>query len=454
MKEALLKVCRDIFGKERLQVAVQQLIQLPSAMAQRAASGAAPGTSSGGPCAAPRSTLPALPPAAVAPLGGLPTLHALGALAPVPVRPDPSRKRPLPAQGASQPQGPAGASGAGPDAAKRARVEGPAALADGYSIAAAAADEATGADRPGDADGAEGPGAFSKGFDIFQVAGVDMSQEEEALGASGFTAAGAAEAPVAEEPWADRIATASMRDRLRGVCQQCGVEGADEGATRLLAEGLGERLSGLLGTLRHLANHRTGAHKEMFGIGAFRVSLDPKVPWRKRVADEARAAVQPVPPVQPRPRAPRPAQPSLADDERRMSQMAGLGAAAGGAGGGLGEAAGGAGGGQKVSVTAADVLWQLEQEPQSGRSRVVQWWRCEGRPLRRYARRSARLYIAQVRSGRVAGRPLAVGCGTAKQHYPLGPDCCRARLTPSHACDAPPHIPVTPPRPRDPPRPR
>jgi hypothetical protein len=430
-KEQLLKVCKDIFGKDRLQAAVRELTQWPGTTAQRAGSGAAPGASSQGVGAAPQFNLTALPPAGVPrvvalppaattslgvpPLQGLGALALVPVLAPVPIQSDASRKRPLPAQGGSQPPA------ENPDAAKRARVERPAALADGYSMAAAAADDAAGADKQADADGAHEPVAISRGFDIFQVAGVDMFQEEEALAASGFTAPG--ESAVAEEPWADRISTSGMRDRLRAVCQQCGMDGADEGATRLLAEGLGERLSGLLGNLRHLANHRTGAHKELFGPGAFRVTFDPKVPWRKRVADEARAAVQPVPPLPPRPavRAPRPAQ--LADDERRMAQMAGLGPAAGGAGPGL-----------PVSVTAADVLFQLEQEPQSGRSRVLQWWRCEGRPLRRYARRSARLYIAQVRQwGRHAAPPRMPRPPPLSCRLPCALD------EPSHACaDSPP----------------
>jgi hypothetical protein len=411
-------VCKEIFGTDRLQVAVKQLIQQPSATTMPAASGTAlPPPIGGGPSKAPQGALPALLRTAVSPLGGLPPLQSLGALAPVPVGlPDASRKRPLPAQGATQPQARAGGGGSSAETAKRARLEGPAALTDGYSMAAAAADEATatGADKTGDKDGSQGPETISRGFDIFQVAGVDMTQEEEALGTSGYAVSAPGAAPaVAEQPWAERIATTEMRERLKSVCGQCGVDGLDDGAMGMLAEGLGERLSGLLGTLRQLAEHRLGAHKELFGSGAFRVSLDPKTPWRKRVADEARAAVQPVVPVPPRPavRAPRASHPSRAEDERVMAQMVGLAPSAGGAACGQGSyslvpagamAAGGAAGGHRapsaVSVTAIDVLWQLEQEPQSGRSRVLQWWRCEGRPLRRYARRSARLYIAQVRS--------------------------------------------------------
>ena len=40
-----------------------------------------------------------------------------------------------------------------------------------------------------------------------------------------------------------------------------------------------------------------------------------------------------------------------------------------------------------------DVLYVLDAEPQSCRSRVVQWWRCDNRPLKRYARRAARVHV-------------------------------------------------------------
>jgi len=37
-------------------------------------------------------------------------------------------------------------------------------------------------------------------------------------------------------------------------------------------------------------------------------------------------------------------------------------------------------------VSLADVLYLLEREPQTSRSRVLQWWRCENKPLKRCAR--------------------------------------------------------------------
>jgi hypothetical protein len=60
-------------------------------------------------------------------------------------------------------------------------------------------------------------------------------------------------------------------ERLRRVCQSCGVDGVDEGAAALLAEGLTERLSGLLLSLRAAAEARANSHKELFGPGGCRV---------------------------------------------------------------------------------------------------------------------------------------------------------------------------------------
>ena len=44
-------------------------------------------------------------------------------------------------------------------------------------------------------------------------------------------------------------------------------------------------------------------------------------------------------------------------------------------------------------MSAVDVLYVIDSEPQSCRSRVVQWWRCDNRPLKRYARRAARVHL-------------------------------------------------------------
>ena len=75
------------------------------------------------------------------------------------------------------------------------------------------------------------------------MAGVDVSQEEEALAGSRGGVTDAAAAAVAEQPWGERIATEAMVGKLRGVCEQCGVQDVDGGAARLLAEGLGEEVA-------------------------------------------------------------------------------------------------------------------------------------------------------------------------------------------------------------------
>ena len=54
-------------------------------------------------------------------------------------------------------------------------------------------------------------------------------------------------------------------------------------------------------------------------------------------------------------------------------------------------------------VSAVDVLYVIDAEPQSCRSRVVQWWRCDNRPLKRYARRAARVHVPPEGGG--AGSP-------------------------------------------------
>jgi hypothetical protein len=45
-----------------------------------------------------------------------------------------------------------------------------------------------------------------------------------------------------------------------------------------------------------------------------------------------------------------------------------------------------------VTAHASDVLYVLENDAVSSRSRVVQWWRVNQGPLMRYARQSARLF--------------------------------------------------------------
>jgi len=219
---------------------VQQLMKAAAVSAAAAATPGLPPLSAAIPGLPPLSAVgfrPVSPPSANASSSfALPPLRVVGTLPP---STELSRKR------AASPEGQATAPA---DGAKRARVETGGGLADGYSMAASASDAAPAPSAAGGADeGVETGAAISKGFDIFQVAGVDMSKEEEALGSSAYVASGDAAGPVAaEQPWGERIATSAMHERLRSVCQQCGVESVDQGAALLLAEGLGERLSGVL----------------------------------------------------------------------------------------------------------------------------------------------------------------------------------------------------------------
>mmetsp|Transcript_20727 Transcript_20727/g.66889 ORF Transcript_20727/g.66889 Transcript_20727/m.66889 type:complete len:439 (-) Transcript_20727:119-1435(-) len=389
-KGELFKLFKEVFGPARIKEGIKSL----SSTAQCAAGGSGSAAES-----APRPATTAV------------TRNPMPMMPPLPeVAADASRKRPAPA--ASPGGGDAVGSGSGASgggvAAKRARV----ATADGYACAAAASDGAvlasvTGTRRGEDAE--KETKDLGSGFDIFQVAGVDVSQEEEALGGSRGGVADAAAAAVAEQPWGERVATEAMVGKLRGVCEQCGVQDVDGGAARLLSEGLGERLSLLLGALRPTAEHRAGTRKQCFGPRQFVVTLDPKVPWRQRVVAEARHAVRPVAgneARQPPARRPPAAAPAVAagggrEEERVLSRLS---------------VADGAAAPEPVAPTtvlASDVLHLLESERQTSRSRVLQWWRCAGKPLKRSARHAARLYTtpprmpgaAEEAEGEVAGQP-------------------------------------------------
>ena len=160
-----------------------------------------------------------------------------------------------------------------------------------------------------------------------------------------------------------------------------------------MAHALEERLRNVVEKLAPIAAHRQGdLSRGMFGKGGTVVTHDPKKPWRlqppKREnyhrtdgggggggavgggGDETRLAAD-------------------QDDARRLAQIS--------AGG---DAAATASSRPPPQVTAADVLHLLENEPQSCKSRIVQWWHCENKPLKRYARLAARVHRPPADGGK------------------------------------------------------
>lgn len=98
---------------------------------------------------------------------------------------------------------------------------------------------------------------------------------------------------------------------------------------------------------------------------------------------------------------------SASMEERRMASLVSTPAA----GRFIGEASGSATcrPATRVAATSADVIYLLDQEPHSARSRVVQWWRCNAAPMPPPMRPSARLFAPAADTptdtpGEVGGR--------------------------------------------------
>eukprot|EP00965_Chrysotila_dentata_P061464 2035685-Pleurochrysis_carterae.AAC.1 len=201
-----------------------------------------------------------------------------------------------------------------------------------------------------------------------------------------------------------------------------------------------ERLRSLLIAVRPVAVHRVNGNKEIFGKDSVVPTTDPRKTWKQQQADAAARAAE-----------------RKGGSGDGGEEVGGKGDGGGGGGGGDGDGGGGDGdegtskrkgassqhtagansnkcgartqeederrlssvkadgdsakrkGEGKPTAAKAnaivkveDVLYLLEREPQSSRSRVVQWWRCEGRPLARYARRASRLFVPNGEAGAAA----------------------------------------------------
>ena len=161
-----------------------------------------------------------------------------------------------------------------------------------------------------------------------------------------------------------------------------------------MAHALEERLRNVVEKLAPIAAHRQGdLSRGMFGKGGTVVTHDPKKPWRL--------------------------QPPKRENYHRTDGGGGGGGGSGGGGGAEpmaaadqddarrlaqisagGDAAATASSRPPQQVTAADVLHLLENEPQSCKSRIVQWWHCENKPLKRYARLAARVHRPPADGGK------------------------------------------------------
>ena len=119
---------------------------------------------------------------------------------------------------------------------------------------------------------------------------------------------------------------------------------------------------GVVQSLRGAALQRTNAAKLAFGADGVVKSTDPKQSWK---AQQVAAA------------------------QRKAALAAGGG---GGGGGGAAAAVAAPVARGSVEVSASDVLFVLDGERGSSKSRVVQWWQCNQAPLSDEAKQAARLF--------------------------------------------------------------
>ena len=159
-----------------------------------------------------------------------------------------------------------------------------------------------------------------------------------------------------------------LKAKLDEICARYELSGGLGARTaQLVAVALQERVSTVLEALAAAGKGRANAARLAFGSGGVVRSTDPKQSWKQQQAAAAQRAA-----------------------ERAAAAGAANGHAAAGdaaAGGGGASAGGGA-----VAVSASDVLYVLDNEPQSSRSRVVQWWRCNAAPVAAHARQSTALF--------------------------------------------------------------
>lgn len=286
------------------------------------------------------------------------------------------------------------------------------ALTSNYAAAAAAAE---GAPTGGDAEDAEKQAKLNPlavAADPLLAAGVDVSAEDR--GAEIVAREGG-------DDEAARFGSGAMgvqlRTKLSEMSRRFGLaEGADEGACRVVAVALQERIASMIEDLRPAVRQRTNSAKHAFGQDAFTKGTDPKLSWKVRAAQTkaptssaSSGASSGAPMRAGGGSVAAETATSSSAEERRLESLtkrdapastaagAGLSLAAAAAEAAAANAArdaaaAAAEAAREVVANAADVLYVLDTDRQSSRSRVVQWWKCNNGPLVRYARQSARLF--------------------------------------------------------------
>tara|TARA_B100000524_G_scaffold338890_1_gene230737 strand:- start:219 stop:1013 length:795 start_codon:yes stop_codon:yes gene_type:complete len=242
-------------------------------------------------------------------------------------------------------------------------------------------------------------------MDVLYLAGVDLGAEEAALDHHAAAEAGAA-AGAPRQP-GEVLDGDRLTQRLELLVKQCGVANIEPDAIKLMGMAVVERLRSVISALPRLAGHRLNSKRDLMANldgGGVKITSDPRKTYRqqraeaaKRATDEAAAAEAAAAEAAAAAAAnstgapassggvPQHAQPTESqyhrDDARQLQSTLAHGAPTGAVK-------------PAATVSVRDVLFLLESEPQSNRSRITQWWRCEGKPLPRYARRAARLFFS------------------------------------------------------------
>jgi len=274
----------------------------------------------------------------------------------------------------------------GPPPTKRMRAD----VTDGYADASASAEAAS----------AGGTGAGTSGatldsqFDVLQQSGVDLAVEDAAMSVADAVAeAQRNEAAAASEAHRPFVTGAELQSRLAELAGQFGLGAVQGQAADLMAAAVEERITSVVRALRGAAWHRHDGDRTRFGEQSYHFTSNPRLPWRQR---QVAAAAPPAGAATAAAAgggaahggAARGAAPMVSEEERRLHAVVAAGLPRRKA---------------PVKVSAVDVLYVIDAEPQSCRSRVVQWWRCDNRPLKRYARRAARVHVPPEGGG--AGSP-------------------------------------------------
>ena len=242
---------------------------------------------------------------------------------------------------------------------------------------------------------AKKPDDLSSQWDVLQLTGVDLSKEEERMNlVAGQTqeASSASSLP----NWSEELRRHSQTDaKLAQMCHTLGIESLGDGAAALVSEAMAERIRRILERLGGAAALRGNHLSEMFGSGTCHVTSDPRLSWRQQIAAQnappksleaipfsAEKGSGGTPPAALAPAEEESSKTVAAalDDERRLFNLSSAATSTN------------SGGARVTNIGLAETIFVLGQEPVMARSRVLQWWRSTGTPLRRYARRAARTF--------------------------------------------------------------